>query len=526
MKIASLYFLILLFALFACRGSNLNQDKSETAQENLSLTIDFDDEQQTVHGFGASDAWSTQFVGKNWPIDKREQIADLLFSTETDSKGNPLGIGLSIWRFNIGAGSSRQGNESGIDDPWRRAESFLSADSTYDWSKQQGQQWFVQAASERGLDKLIGFVNSPPVLLTKTGKAYGDGSGQANIAPANYEKFADYLVKIAQHFEDRGTPFTYISPVNEPHWDWSQDNGQEGSPYQNDQISSLVKILDQKIQEYNLESQIEIPETARIDFLYNGDLPGRNNQIEHFFGTDSEIKDLPSIAKKMAAHSYFTTWPVSDMIEQRRQVKENIQRTATPIEYWMTEYCILANNSEIQGSGRDLGMDPVLYTARVLHFDMTIANAASWQWWLAVSPYDYKDGLVYIDKDKQNGNVYESKLLWGLGNYSRFIRPGAVRLGISRSDGATPEEAAGELMVSAYKHDDQKNLAVVMVNYGYSDREVTVNLENAGDYNITEFTPFLTSHEADLKKQNSVNNDESVVIPARSIMTLYADVSN
>ena len=52
---------------------------------------------QTIDGFGASDAWSMQHIGL-WPDSVRLQTADWLFSTENDSKGQPLGIGLSIWR--------------------------------------------------------------------------------------------------------------------------------------------------------------------------------------------------------------------------------------------------------------------------------------------------------------------------------------------------------------------------------------------------------------------------------------------
>src|SRR5690606_15430333 len=79
---------------------------------------------QTIDNFGASDAWSAQFVG-NWPEVKKSAIADLLFSTEAKDNGNPKGIGLSLWRFNLGAGSAQQGDQSGIRDEWRRAESFL-----------------------------------------------------------------------------------------------------------------------------------------------------------------------------------------------------------------------------------------------------------------------------------------------------------------------------------------------------------------------------------------------------------------
>lgn len=60
--------------------------------------------EQHIQHFGASDAWSMQFLGL-WPEKQQEQIADWLFSTENDAQGKPKGIGLSIWRFNLGAGS-------------------------------------------------------------------------------------------------------------------------------------------------------------------------------------------------------------------------------------------------------------------------------------------------------------------------------------------------------------------------------------------------------------------------------------
>jgi hypothetical protein len=41
-----------------------------------------------------------------------ERIADLLFSREIDSQGRPKGIRLSIWRFNIGAGTAEHGEAS------------------------------------------------------------------------------------------------------------------------------------------------------------------------------------------------------------------------------------------------------------------------------------------------------------------------------------------------------------------------------------------------------------------------------
>src|SRR5687768_13864457 len=84
----------------------------------LNATINLANEKQTIHSFGASDCWGIKFIGKNWPVDKRNQIADLLFSKEIDNNGNPKGIGLSMWRINVGAGSYEQGTASKITSEW------------------------------------------------------------------------------------------------------------------------------------------------------------------------------------------------------------------------------------------------------------------------------------------------------------------------------------------------------------------------------------------------------------------------
>ena len=93
----------------------------------------------------------------------------MLFSTEQQADGSPKGIGLSLWRFNIGAGSYEQGAASGIGDEYRREECFLGTDGSYNWSKQAGAQWFLKAAKKRGVRYLLGFTNSPPVQFTQNG---------------------------------------------------------------------------------------------------------------------------------------------------------------------------------------------------------------------------------------------------------------------------------------------------------------------------------------------------------------------
>ena len=139
---------------------------------------------QTIHNFGASDCWSGQFVG-NWPDEEKNKMADLLFSTQVDENGNPEGIGLSCWRFNIGGGSAGQGSSSDIDDEWRRAPGCLNNDGSYDWEALSSQRWLMRAAKERGCAQFVGFLNTPPVQLTKNGKAYSQNGESGNLNPEN-----------------------------------------------------------------------------------------------------------------------------------------------------------------------------------------------------------------------------------------------------------------------------------------------------------------------------------------------------
>lgn len=88
--------------------------------------IETSESYQIMESFGASDAWTIQYLGL-WPQDKQNQVADWLFSMENDANGKPKGIGLSLWRFNLGAGSAEQGELSQISSPWTRTECFFAS---------------------------------------------------------------------------------------------------------------------------------------------------------------------------------------------------------------------------------------------------------------------------------------------------------------------------------------------------------------------------------------------------------------
>ena len=188
-----------------------------TVSRAADYIIETSQPRQTIRHFGASDAWSMQFIGL-WDNEaEQEKIADWLFSTENDSQGQPKGIGLSVWRFNLGAGSAEQGRESQIN-PGTRTECFLTKDGTYDWTKQSGQRKFIRMAKQRGVPHFLAFLNSAPVYFTQNGLATNTGrDGTINLKDDCYDDFARFMATSLKGLEEQeGIHFDYLCPVNEP----------------------------------------------------------------------------------------------------------------------------------------------------------------------------------------------------------------------------------------------------------------------------------------------------------------------
>ncbi|GAO28059.1 glycoside hydrolase [Geofilum rubicundum] len=502
--------------------------------EKQNILIDMQKEYQTIHSFGASDAWRCQFIGAHWPTEKKEQMAQWLFSRESDDNGQPLGIGLSLWRFNIGAGSMEQGEESHINHPWRKTESFLNADGTYDWSRQAGQQWFLQQAKKYGVEHTLAFTNSPPVHMTLNGQAYSDKNRTTlNIKEGHLDDYAEFLAKVCQHFDSIGLGFNYLSPINEPQWDWSNPS-QEGSPASNADMFHLTRHLNEAFLSRDLSTQIALGEAAEYNFLYQQEEshPDVSNQLETFWSPDSPfyLGSFEMVAPVYSGHSYFTTWPVEKLIEERELVGQKMKELDPSIDFWQSEFCILEENDDVNsGHQRDLGMATALYVARVIHHDLVLTNSATWHWWTALTQVNYKDGLIYLDNgnegisDQQHadnqvlqkdGRFHDSKLMWALGNYSRFVRPGMIRVEANIEGTEGPMQEAESFMVSAYKDPANRELVLVAVNYSREAQTFNLSYQRGFEKEVKTYT---TSASSNLLFSPAGINQLS--LPAQSVKT-------
>ncbi len=521
------------------------------AQSTYNTVIDTDTKYQTIQSFGASDCWTADYIGKYFSNTTKEQSAKWLFSQNMDENGNPEGIGLSIWRINLGAGSAEQGSNSGISNSTHRGYCYLNSDGTYTWTKSAGQQYFMQKAKEYNVNELLFFSNSAPVYYTKNGKAFADANiNGSNLRDDCYDKFANYLTTVTKHFTDEGYNVTYISPVNEPQYNWTcnpnDNSGQEGSPWTNENISTLAKSLNQSIKAANLDCKILLPEAASWSYLTDNGSGRGYNQINAFFDNSNNsttyIGNLETLAPVIAGHSYWT-FTTNELLSNTREKVANAAKSYN-LKVIQTEWSMLDNAPESstgfpESYDAASYMDIALYMGKLIYCDLTKTNATSWSYWTAFAQerYSQKNRFYllrintdsdtgtesYADDLSSGGTVTDNSNLWVLGNYSFFIRPGYQRVSLSGTDDING------LLGSAYLSPDSKRLVCVYVNMKTTTTGIKIDLGNNND-NVNNISKYVTSKDLNLKKDNTLSStfskDSRIAIPSRSVVTFTIDFNS
>lgn len=500
------------------------------------VTINPSETCQTIEGFGAADAWTTEYVSDFFPKSEKEKAAQWLFSTEMDALGNPLGIGLSMWRVNIGAGSATQSaEESNISDETRRVECFLNADGTYDWTREDGQQWFMSKAKDYGVNHFILFANSAPIYYTLNGKAVNNsGAETANLRQDSYDDYAKFLATVTKHFEDEGYGISYVSPLNEPSTDWT--SGQEGSRWANADIAHIAREIDKSFAAAGVKAKAIFSETDSWDKTTGGWGIARN-QMDQLFkkGSSDYIGDLSHVAKTFCAHDYWTFRTNDAMQEARQTAREKADNLGLDLQ--MSEWSMLDAAPDTSAgfpASYDAAqyIDISLYMAKLIQNDLRVANVTSWNFWTAMAtevwgqknrfcllrlqPYSGDYGSL-----RDGGTIASNTNLWVLGNFSRFIRPGYRRIGLTGADDMNG------LYGSAFISPDRDKIVAVFVNTSKKRVETTISLSDA-DLRIASQTRYQTSSSRYLKHLGQVGEDYTpqVGFAARTVTTLVYDLSS
>jgi O-glycosyl hydrolase len=369
------------------------------------------DSGQSIQGFGASGAW--------WPNDLQhfspagqEHVASLLF--------DPSGLALSQYRYNIGGGGV------GVTTPEKLAPTFLTSPGNYDWSADPGGTGFLLMAAQHGVRTLIGFVNSAPAAWTTDHKSCGGA-----LVPGTEAAYASYLTTVVAHLHDVDhVTLSYVSPVNEP--DASQPTcRQEGMRVPVGQRAALVKAVASALAKRAPYAHVIADESSLVASQLLPEAP--------------QWLSAPGAASSVAAIAHHTyDYPPLPVL---RQVAQLGQKFDKPL--WASEIC--CKNNHGFGYQFDPTMNSGLWLANTIWADLTQAHDSAFDWWTALSPrlgcnpvadpacvsrvnpLGRNDALLYYDPAgaDHNETIYPTKRYWALGNFSRYVRPGAVLHNVS-----------------------------------------------------------------------------------------------
>ncbi len=430
------------------------------ANTPFTCTVNWNIEKQTIDGFGGSGAFHQGANLMAYPDTERELILDLLFSEDK-------GIGLSIVRNIIGDGGD-WGNS--IDGP---TQSIEPQEGVWNWAGDEDQIWLMNEAQKRGCKQFVSTVWSPPAWMKTNNNVIKGGE----LCLDKYQAFADYLSNYVRGYkEHHNINIHAISLANEPGF---------AAPYSSclwtgPQFRDFIKnYLTPTLKQDNVNAKVIIPEEMNFSEAYAIDTL---NDPEASQGTDI-----------IGTHAYdFKAKPFPVAKSQNKSI-------------WQTEVSNIGFNDGSIADG--------LKYAKLLHDHITITEVNAWLFWWLIA---YKPGETLIHLDTSFKTFQTFKRLYTIGNYSRFVRPGYVRID-------TDTNPATDVFVTAYKDNRSGKFAIVAINSGEPEQTVNFHLNEFPKFKAV--IPYRTSAQENLAKLDKIPVSESsfrAQLKARSITTFIA----
>lgn len=281
--------------------------------------------------------------------------------------------------------------------------------------------------------------------MTISGFVDGGFDGNSNLRSDMYDDFAKYLIDIVELLISEGIPVTELSSVNEPQWFWDSSKGQERAHYSPDEVVKLLRAIIEEAEKRNLNIKINAPESRKWK---------SSRKYADAMFTDQLINEKVS---EFHVHSYW-----SSSLDKKLFVNY-LERKYPDKKIVMSEWCEMVN-------GRDYSMDLALTLAREIIDDILTRKVIEWHYWIAVSKYDFRDGLIYVDygEDGNIKNITPTKRLWVMGNFSKFVEIESKVVNLSY-------EKNGYLEAIAFKSLNEEEIVIVILNPSDFPHELFIN---------------------------------------------------
>jgi O-glycosyl hydrolase len=178
---------------------------------------------------------------------------------------------------------------------------------------------------------------------------------------------------------------------------------------------------------------------------------------------------------------------------------------------WQTE------NADLQGAWTaawysNNGAGEGLLWANKIYDAIVKANASAYLYWVGIQGGATNSKLIRISDDKKS--VIPSKRLWAFANWSRHVRPGAVR--VSTSGGPSGAK------VSAFKNVDGR-VSVQVIQGGTASTTVSVKVTG---FVAKAGKAWLTDNTHDCNEQTvtvGADGSASASVPGRSMVTFVLE---
>jgi O-glycosyl hydrolase len=506
----------------SCAGSRNKPhdgEMEETITYDETMNIRYNETRQVIDGFGGSDAWASL------PRDTAaaNEIVKLLFSRTE-------GMGFTILRSRIPFRERLTGDdEPGLNDGFVVRKS----DDTYDYTvdgagiKTFNLNWNcwelsgtrdvirrIKNLDDDGPEKLtiMSVPWTPPNNRVTRWKEDVTGLGDLNgaidwktpdwwgrLKKDKYNDYADLLADYVKNFEERmGAPLAILSVQNEPNWKVKY----ESCYWDGIDIRNFLRVIGQRFPRKGIALAapngvgIMAPEYENFNVNFDEmikpslDDPNTNNVLTH-----------------IALHQYNGAYDSSR--QAGTFLIPGIAESGK--KFWQTE---------VSGSGPMLpkgsGIENALYYARMIHFDMTLAqtNAFLYWWlWTNSSDADFSGSLIRAAGDSVNA----ATRLYVMGQYSRFIRPGWIRLDADASPCAN-------VYSSAYRNPQTDEIAVVIINDSYSDAHIAITLHGAKFSSLDAWRTSSTEKLKSLGNHKLPEGNANVSLPSMSVTTFYGHI--
>jgi O-glycosyl hydrolase len=426
-------------------------------------------------GFGASEGFGQASVIENAASAPQTQALNYLFSPTT-------GAGLNILRNEISADPGDTIEPTAPSGP-TATPSYTPLASI---GNDMGQLWLAQQIkASYGVTNVFADAWSAPPFM-KVNNSVDNGGALCGVPSATCssgdwrQAYANYLVQYAKDYSAAGVPLTYIGPENEANFAPTNYDGMTLTPAQ---TANLLDVLGPTLASSGLSTKLECCATEGWDFA---------QQYAAAIEADSTANADTSV---FTSHGY-TQAPGSALSGWSKPA-------------WQTEWSTFETWDPAWDDG---SVASGLTWAQHIYTGITAANLSAFlYWWGSSTPSGNGDdeSLIQIN----GSTVAPSGRLWAFANYSRYVHPGAVRIGATSSNGS--------VTLTAFKNTDG-TIAIVALNTLSSSDAITYSLSGTGTPNGATVTPVLTnsSNNAATQAATSVSGGAfSATIPARSLVT-------